>query len=115
LNPSVVPEPVHAPDAQPAQFAHLPVAHCASAVHQHVVPDAVHAPPGEVTLSQLPVAHANDAEHMGIPGLVSWQCIPSQFVPVPVQGPLPLHWCCVASLMHLPLTPHAASLVHQQH
>jgi len=55
------------------------------------------------------------AAHIGIPGLVSWQCIPSQSVPVPVQGPLPLHWLCVASLMHLPLTGQPLSLVHQQH
>jgi len=53
---------------------------------------------------------------MGMPGAASWQCIPSQFVPEPVQPPASLaHWCRVGSLMHLPLTPHAASLVHQQH
>jgi hypothetical protein len=50
-----------------------------------------------------------------MPGLASWQCIPSQSVPDPVHGPLPLHWFSVASLMHLPLTGHALSLVHQQH
>jgi hypothetical protein len=50
-----------------------------------------------------------------MPGLVSWQCIPSQFVPLPVHGPLPLHWCCDESSMHLPLTGHPLSLVHQQH
>jgi hypothetical protein len=41
--------------------------------------------------------------------------MPSQFVPVPVQGPLPVHCVSVASLMHFPLTGHPVSLVHQQH
>ncbi len=61
----------------------------------------------------LPRGHC--AEHIGIPGLASWQCMPSQSVPVPVHGPLPLHWFCVESLMHLPLTAQALSFVHQQH
>ena len=50
---------------------------------------------------------------MGMPGFVSWQCIPSQSVPEPVH--VPVHWCAVESSMHLPLTEHAESLVHQQH
>lgn len=50
-----------------------------------------------------------------MPGLVSWQCMPSKFVPEPVHGPAPSHCFCVGSLMHLPLTGHALSLVHQQH
>jgi hypothetical protein len=50
-----------------------------------------------------------------VPGLANWQCVPSQFVPLPVQGPSPAHCFCVASLMHLPLAGHALSLVHQQH
>jgi hypothetical protein len=53
--------------------------------------------------------------HIGIPGLVSSQCIPSKFVPEPVHGPAPLQLFFVESLMHLPLTGHALSLVHQQH
>jgi hypothetical protein len=50
-----------------------------------------------------------------MPGLASWQCIPSKLVPEPVHGPALSHCFCVGSLMHLPLTGHALSLVHQQH
>src|ERR1700722_16324199 len=50
-----------------------------------------------------------------MPGLASWQCMPSTSVPDPVHGPRPSHCFCVASSTHLPLTGHAASLVHQQH
>lgn len=50
-----------------------------------------------------------------MPGLASSQCIPSKFVPDPVHGPAPLQLFCVESLMHLPLTGQALSLVHQQH
>jgi hypothetical protein len=52
--------------------------------------------------------------HIGMPGAVSWQCMPSQSVPVPVQAPA-AHCFAVASLMHLPLTGQAASVLHQQH
>jgi len=55
LNASGVPEPVHAPAGQPAQFMHSPPSHCESPVHQHGTP----APPqvllGDATSSQLPI------------------------------------------------------------
>jgi hypothetical protein len=84
-------------------------------VHEHWVPAALHVPVGEVTSLQLPFAQEYVGAHIGIPGLVSWQCMASKLLPVPVQGPFPMQFFCVASLMHLPLTEHALSLVHQQH
>jgi hypothetical protein len=35
----------------------MPFEHCASLVHQHGIPDAVHVPVGEGTSLQLPVEH----------------------------------------------------------
>jgi hypothetical protein len=76
-NASGVPVPVHAPEAQPAQLAHVPLGHCASAVHQQAVPAALQVPVEDATSSQLPTAHENFMAHRGMPGLPSWQCMPS--------------------------------------
>jgi hypothetical protein len=77
LKASVSPVPLHAPAAQPAQLAQPPLGHCASAVHQHGVPAALHVPVAVVTLLQLPTAHEDCVVQRGIPGLPSWQCMPS--------------------------------------
>jgi hypothetical protein len=93
LKPSAVPVPVHAPLAQPAQLAHLPLPHCELLVHQHGVPAAVQVPVGEETLLQLPIGHEKPATEVS-----GWQLVPSA-VPFPVQAPV--H--CEAELTHLPL------------
>jgi hypothetical protein len=77
LNASVAPAPVQAPAAQPAQPAHPWLGHWVSAVHQHAVPAALQVPELDATLSQLPTAQENCAVQRGMPGLTSWQCMPS--------------------------------------
>jgi hypothetical protein len=54
-----VPAPVQAPDGQPAQAAQCaPDPHCASLVHQHGTPAAVHALAGDVAVLQAPIGQA---------------------------------------------------------
>jgi hypothetical protein len=77
LNASVAPVPVHAPEGQPAQLAQVSPGHCASAVHQHAVPAALQAPVEDATSLQLPTAHEYFVAQRGMPGLPSWQCMPS--------------------------------------
>ena len=94
LKPSVAPVPVQAPGMHPAQGAHLLFGQCASAVHQHGTPPAVHVPVGEVTSLQLPEEHVQPV----VAEVRSWQFALSA-TPLPVH--VPLHW--VFALTHLPL------------
>jgi hypothetical protein len=55
---SGVPVPLQAPVAQPAHETQLPLAHCASLVHQQGMPAPSQAAVGLVTLLQLPIAQA---------------------------------------------------------
>jgi len=71
----------------------LPPAHCASLVHRQGVPEAVHAPPGDVTSLQLPVEQKNAAAETS-----AWQLVWSA-APVPVH--MPVHWS--EALTHAPL------------
>jgi hypothetical protein len=95
LSAPLVPAPLQAPDPQPFHVEHsAPLPHCESLVHQHGVPDAVHVPLGEDTVSQLPAEH----DHASAVELAV-----SQFAlscdPLPVH--VPVHW--VLALTHLPL------------
>ncbi len=75
------------PGAHPDQLLHRPLLHWLSWVHQHVAPTVVHEPLGShVPTVAPPTAHVS-AEHIGMPGSPSWQCMASQLVPVPVHGP----------------------------
>jgi hypothetical protein len=57
-----LPAPVHAPVAQPAQFAHwAPVGHCESFVHQHGTSAAWQVSVGDVAVLQLPIGQENPA------------------------------------------------------
>ena len=77
LNESAGDCPVQDPAAHPAQLAHFPLGHCASAVHQHAVPEAPHVPELDATSSQLPTEQEYCVVQSGMPGLASWQCMPS--------------------------------------
>jgi hypothetical protein len=101
--PSAAPEPVHAPEAQPAQLTHFPLLHWLLAVHQQGVPAAPHVPVDDETLSQLPVEHENVAPV----ALSGWQLAAS---PLPDPVHVPVHW--LAELMHFPLE-HWLSAVHR--
>jgi hypothetical protein len=83
LNASVMPPPVQAPDAHPAQTAHLPFGHCASLVHQHGIPDAWQVPVDEVTSLQLPIEHDQPI----VIDVSSWQFALSATL-VPVHDPV---------------------------
>jgi hypothetical protein len=95
LNALPVPLPVHAPEAQPAQFEQrVSPGHWVSAVHQQGTPDALHVPPGDVTVLQLPTGHA----HAVAVEAAVWQSWLSA-LPLPVH--VPVHW--VFLFTHLPL------------
>jgi hypothetical protein len=84
--PPVPAAPVHAPPAQLAQLAHLPLPHWLSLVHQHAVLPAFGAP----------------IEHVAAPGVHATTQLSAPPEPaVPVQAP-PAQ---LAQLAHLPL-PH---------
>jgi len=90
-----LPVPLQAPSAHPAQLTHwASPGHCASLVHQHGTPAAVHWPPGDVTLSQLPIEQ-DQVLATEVAVSQSWLSCG----PVPVQ--VPVHW--LLALMHLPL------------
>jgi hypothetical protein len=97
-------EPVHAPEEHPLQGAHCESSgHCESLVHQHGTPDAAHAAPGDVAVSQLPM---EQDQAFGTELTVA-QPAPSA-VPVPVH--VPVHW---PLLTHLPLE-QSLSATHRQ-
>jgi hypothetical protein len=86
---------VHAPEAQPAQFAQVaPDGHCESLVHQHGTPAAAQVPPGEVTVLQLPTGHDQELA-TDIAVRQSW--LSAGLAPLHV----PEHW--LSALTHLPL------------
>ena len=90
-----LPVPLQAPSAHPAQLTHwASPGHCASLVHQHGTPAAVHWPPGDVTLSQLPIEQ-DQVLATEVAVSQSWLSCG----PVPVQ--VPVHW--LLALTHLPL------------
>lgn len=86
------------PAAHPPQLAHwAPVGHCESLVHQHATPPAVHEPPGDETVLQLPIeqdqASATD-------DAVRQSSLSEGALALPVHAPAP-HW--LLELTHLPL------------
>ena len=89
-----VPTPVHAPAAHPAQVAQSPPWHCASLVHQQGTPAAVHVPPGDVTVEQLPIGQE---KALAIEVAVRQLLLSAD--PLPVQ--VPEHW--LWPFTHLPL------------
>jgi hypothetical protein len=91
-----VPLAVQLPAAQPAQLAHwAPVGHCASFVHQQATPAAEQAPPGEVTVLQLPTGQDQEvATDMAV--RQSW----SSAGAAPLHA-VPEHWVSLST--HLPL------------
>ena len=92
--PSAVPEPLHAPAAQPTHSAQCPLVHWVSAVHQQATPAASQAPAAGVTVSQLPTEHA----HTVAAETSVWQSAPSV---APLPEHVPVH--CPLLLAHLPL------------
>ena len=100
-----VPAPEQAPDVHPAQFTQeLPLGHCASFVHQHGTPAAVHSPLGDVTLSQLPI----EQDHALATDLAVSQSSASLGA-LPVHMP-PAHW--PSALTHFPIE-QSASATHR--
>jgi hypothetical protein len=97
LTAPLVPAPLQAPVPHPFHVEHsAPLPHCESLVHQQGVPDAVHVPVGDDTVSQLPAEH----DHASAVELaVSQSLLSCEAVLAPVQ--VPVHW--LLALTHLPL------------
>jgi len=72
----------------------MPFEHCASLVHQHATPAAVHVPVGEATSLQLPVEQAQP-----VVADVSRSQFALSATPLPVHAPV--H--CSFALTHFPL------------
>jgi hypothetical protein len=92
--PSGVPDPVQAPDGQPAQDTQCPPLHWPSAVHQQATPEPAHAPPGVVIVSHAPT----EQDQTVAAEMRDWQFALST-APLPVHAPV--HW--LFRLTHLPL------------